>query len=456
MATKQQQIEALEKLLANPNLSSDKRSKFKKRLDELKGASTPSGSSGSASQPSRPKPSGKPTDKDNCPDFITEALDSIDEAVSAFKDGIKVDPKQIEDVVEKSKFGISNLSDDLKEYLDKTRRVELKAAKEVEYEGVDTKRPIFDVIISDLEANNNVYLYGGAGTGKTFISKQIAKALNCTLIVINCNQYTSPTELVGGQTIEGFIQGKLVIAWANLKAGARGVKSGMDDSNNGCLLLLDELPKIDPNTAGILNDALALVKDSGSSSAIQDSSGTRFEKARFYCVATGNTRLNQDSTDYVANFKQDLSLQDRFAGSCYELFVDLENELTIMSGYLWIWNYLTPLRFKIQELGYDNNAFVSIRLDQSVRDTWRFWYVNSDDPNFKPKSVKESMESFFTLFTEDQSNQLKSETKYSDFELVIAEKETKDNAVDFDSKADIALSKEVLEKFKSKGSDRTI
>jgi cobaltochelatase CobS len=454
MATKQQQIDALEKLLANPNLASDKKAKFKKRLDDLKGASTPSTPMGST--PSRPKPSGKPTDKDNCPDFITEALDSIEDAVTTFKDGIKVDPKQIEDVVERSKFGISNLSSDLKEYLDKTRKIDLKAAKEVEYQGVDTKRPIFDVIISDLEANNNVYLYGGAGTGKTYISKQIAKALNCTLIVINCNQYTSPTELVGGQTIEGFIQGKLIIAWANLKAGERGVKSGMDDSNNGCLILLDELPKIDPNTAGILNDALALVKDTGSSSAIQDSSGTRFEKGRFFCIATGNTRLNQDSTDYVANFKQDLSLQDRFAGSCYELFVDLENELVIMSGYLWIWNYLTPLRFKIQELGYDNNAFVSIRLDQSVRDTWRFWYVNSDDPNFKPKTVKEAMESFFTLFTEDQANQLKAETNYTDFLAVITDKQSKDNAVDFDSKADTKLSKEILEKFKSKGADREI
>ena len=120
MATKQQQIDALEKLLANPNLADDKKAKFLMRLNQLKGGSTPS--TPSSGNPSRPKPSGSPSDKDDCPDFITEALDSIEDAVTSFKDGIKVDPKQVEYIVEKSKFGISNLSDDLKEYLDKTRK----------------------------------------------------------------------------------------------------------------------------------------------------------------------------------------------------------------------------------------------------------------------------------------------------------------------------------------------
>ncbi len=38
----------------------------------------------------------------------------------------------------------------------------------------------------------------------------------------------------------------------------------------------------------------------------------------------------------------------------------------------------------------------------------------------------------------------------------IKEKQTKDNAVDFDSKSDIATSKAILKKFKSKGADREI
>lgn len=446
MATKQEQINALERLLSKGSIPEDKKKFYEDKLAKLKsGDEAPK------------KPKGKPSGDDECPEFITEALTSIDEAVASFKQGVRVDDKQIEEVLRKSQFGLANLSPDLKEYLDKTRKIELKAPKQLEFgDALSGKRPIVDVIISDLEANNNVYLYGGAGTGKTFTSKQVAKALNCSLIVINCNQYTSPTELVGGQTIEGFIQGKLIIAWANLKAGDRGVKSGMEEGRDGCLLLLDELPKIDPNTAGILNDALALVKDTGESSAIQDSSGVRFPKQRFFCIATGNTKLNQDSTDYVANFKQDLSLQDRFAGSTYKLFVDLENELQIMKGYLWIWNFLTPLRFEIQEAGYENQAFVSIRLDQSLRDTWRVWYANSGDPDFVPKSVREGCESFFDLFSEDQARILKEKSQYDDFLKVIQIKEKKENAVDFDSPEDIAKSQRVLNKYKDKGSDRIV
>ena len=377
MATKQEQISALERLLSKGSIPDDKKKFYEDKLAKLK--------SGDAA-PKKPK--GKPSDKDECPEFITEALTSIDEAVASFKQGVRVDDKQIEDVLRKSQFGLANLSPDLKEYLDKTRKIELKAPKQLEFgDALSGKRPIIDVIISDLEANNNVYMYGGAGTGKTYTSKQVAKALNCSLIVINCNQYTSPTELVGGQTIEGFIQGKLIIAWANLKAGDRGVKSGMEEGRDGCLLLLDELPKIDPNTAGILNDALALVKDSGESPAIQD----------------------------------------RFAGSTYKLFVDLENELQIMKGYLWIWNFLTPLRFEIQEAGYENQAFVSIRLDQSLRDTWRVWYANAGDPDFVPKSVREGCESFFDLFSEDQAKILKEKSEYDKFLKVIQIKEKKDS-----------------------------
>jgi MoxR-like ATPase len=43
------------------------------------------------------------------------------------------------------------------------------------------------------------------------------------------------------------------------------IGDGRKDKVDGCVLLLDELPKIDPNTAGILNDALAKVKVSTNS-----------------------------------------------------------------------------------------------------------------------------------------------------------------------------------------------
>ncbi|MBW2998223.1 AAA family ATPase [Candidatus Woesearchaeota archaeon] len=40
-------------------------------------------------------------------------------------------------------------------------------------------------------ARNNVYLYGGAGTGKTYSARTISKLLDWNLITVNCNQFTS-------------------------------------------------------------------------------------------------------------------------------------------------------------------------------------------------------------------------------------------------------------------------
>ena len=264
--------------------------------------------------------------------------------------------------------------------------------------------PLVQLILSDISARNNVYLFGPAGTGKTYIAEVIAEMLGWELITVTCNQFTSPLNLIGGQTIEGYQKGLLERAWGNLDS-----VNGQRVAGN--VLLLDELPKLDPNTAGVMNDALAKVKRRKS---IENGRGEKIEMGNCFIVATGNVKLNEQDEDYVANFKQDLSLQDRFVGSCYPILVQYGYQVSdIMKGFLWIWEYMTDLQKAIAELKATSQAFVSNRIMESLRDTQLVYagYALQPQPSQaqllqKPKSLLQGVNSFLSLFDEKTRQQL--------------------------------------------------
>ena len=410
-----------------------------RKLDELVGKPEPT-----------PTPE-KEGEGEVCTDAITEALNSIQEALDLLEKGGSVNEDEVRRIFADSKVDLSQLSPEIIELINKNRKIVFEAPKRIDVEMEGEQPEIFWIAKSDLETSNNVYLYGGAGTGKTYISQQLAKALNCTLITINCNQYTSPLEIIGGQTIDGYQEGKLITAWANLTKGDDGVSEGMREGTTGCLLLLDELPKIDPNTAGLLNDALAKIKDTGEKSAIQNARGVTYQKKRFYCIATGNSKLNEESADYVANFRQDLSLQDRFAGSTYRIFVDLNVEARLMQGFLFIFNFMNKVRTVIdsdegirRQLG--SKAFVSIRIMESLRDTWLYWYENHTKGQVK--TLKEGVVSFFDLFTQPQKDYLRQEVQLDRFFDEI-DKKTKEPLGE-DSKADSNTAKTYVDEYNRK------
>lgn len=162
--------------------------------------------------------------------------------------------------------------------------------------------PAFLKIIDDLLVGNNVFLYGEAGTGKTTLAERVADVLKIDYLTINCNQWTSPLHIIGGQTIEGYAEGTLIRAW-----------------KEGKMLILDEMPKLDSNTAGLLNDALAK-SDKEPGAIIFNGRGEPIKKHKnFCCIATGNTTGKGTSPRYNGNNKQDLSLLDRFSGNFYEV-----------------------------------------------------------------------------------------------------------------------------------------
>jgi hypothetical protein len=195
-------------------------------------------------------------------------------------------------------------------------------------------------ILADLLVGNNVYLWGKAGTGKTYLAKAVAECvLRQETYLINCSQWTSPIEIRGGQTIKGYTEGTLIKAWAN-----------------GGMLILDELPKLDPNTAGLLNEALAEAAElpkydknnkviEGTIPFITNGRGEKIYKGqdvrgsvnefRFCVIGTGNTDMKTASKNYSGNQRQDYSLVDRFAGSYYYIEAQKETERQLTYPYVF-------------------------------------------------------------------------------------------------------------------------
>lgn len=347
------------------------------------------------------------------------------------------------------KIGLDDLETNLRNFLTAQAKVQLElkvdTMSSVNYQTIkggevskDTMEdPLFQKILSDAVSMNNVYLYGTAGSGKTYIATQIAKFLNYNYIEINCNQYTSPLEIIGGQTIDGYQEGKLIRAWGNLTDDGENINKDY----NGAVLCIDEIPKIDPNTAGLFNSALAKVKDiiydvntnEKIMPTIENGRGQKIPKGNLIIIATGNLKLNELSTEYEANFKQDLSLQDRFAGSTYRVDYNYDSEWKgMMKGFAFIYLPLLKLREKIIEQRYTGYAFVSRRILANLKDTYKTYRnvvdkkgVGSqvvDDALTQPKSLIDGVKAFLGLFKPEQQKILKDAMDYDKFLKIVEEK----------------------------------
>ncbi len=372
----------------------------------------------------------------------------------------------------KRKIKESDLSADLLAKIVASRPVSLTLSRmgqtpiKKNVSGSFLQRPIVQLLLSDLLAKNNSYLYGGAGTGKTFVAEEIADLIGWERITLNCNQFTSPLDILGGQTIDGYQEGKLSMAWSNEIIMPDGKKKKVD----GVVLILDELPKIDPNTAGILNEALAKVKDekydvtTGKTKkpTIRNGKNEVLELGNLYVIATGNVPLNTIDPDYEANFKQDLSLQDRFIGSTYRVFVDYEYEFNdIMKGYAFIWIFLVKVRQAIEKLRATSQAFVSLRLMINAKATYYEYRKLKSNASTSagsantaisnPKTLIDTMENFFGLFKQSTRDALLAEVDFNRFKAIVKEKDKMPfnaQAPDFDTATEITEGQDIVRKYK--------
>lgn len=409
-------------------------------------------------------------------DEVQAIITNLEKALRASGGNINISEvrKIVLEELAKRKIKESDLSPDLLAKIIASRPVSLTLTKvgetpiKKQVSGAFLQRPIVQLLLSDLLAKNNSYLYGGAGTGKTFVAEEIADLVGWEKITLNCNQFTSPLDILGGQTIDGYQEGKLSMAWSNEIVNPDGTTKKVD----GVVLILDELPKIDPNTAGILNEALAKVKDEKYDPAtktwkkptIRNGKNKVLPLGNLFVIATGNVPLNTIDPDYEANFKQDLSLQDRFIGSTYRVFVDYDFEFNvIMKGYAFIWIFLVKVRQEIEKLRATGQAFVSLRLMINAKATYKEYRtlksssgsgasaITASTAISNPKTLIDTMDNFFGLFKPATREALLNEVGYDKFKKIVAQKNSmpfNPSAPDFDTASEIVEGEQIIKEYK--------
>jgi len=458
--TNQDDIKKIEDLLAAGGLEPYQVTLLQNQLDRLKGTSS--------------------TSTGLLVDYLQELNQKLITEAGLSQDEVE---RIAERVFVGSQIVLSQLAPDVMDYIDKTKALTIQMASVMSGGQVATspiatvvgERALFYVLMSDWQAGNNVYLYGPAGTGKTAMAKYMGRAINYKVLTINCNQYTSPIEIIGGQTIDGYQEGTLIEAWGNLNLG---INPENNKPYEGAILLIDELPKLDPNTAGLMNDALSSLKDKPIFNPqtgrmlpreIKNGRNERIPlasydngKPRLMIIGTGNTLLLRPDPNYTANFAQDASLQDRFAGSTYRVFYDYELEykqvlsnITIEVGgrtitginMAFLFNFLIDLRESIETNNYTNEAFISMRIMTNLRDTYIQYRLNAmlplDEQNKRPKTLQDGIESFMNLFTPTQRTNIMPQEIQEFLEVTIPEVNTRPLEA-LSSKEDIERAEEII------------
>jgi len=267
-------------------------------------------------------------------------------------------------------------------------------------------------------------------THNTYTAEQVSKTLERDYVTLNCSQYTSPLEILGGQSVDGFKEGKLIDCW-----------------KRGKILIMDEMPKLDPNTAGLFNDALAKSSKTRPDADAKINSANPEEapiprNKDFGIIATGNIYPNQPPPpQYRGNNQQDLSLLDRFSGSVYYTEFDRNtDEETTRFNFLYeflvgnYYDYITAkkekkslptprgLRTIIDANAFKNLSLVSYRTNISFRVAFEFELVraiakkNGQQVVDGGKTLLKTFKSYMVAFREttDAYDKIIRETGYTD------------------------------------------
>lgn len=165
----------------------------------------------------------------------------------------------------------------------------------------------FEQLLKIVSSGVNIMLVGAAGSGKTTLVEQCAKALGREFYCMSVGNQTTKSDLMGYMDAQG-----------------RYVKTIFRDAYEfGGVFCLDEIDAGNANTITCLNSAL-------SNGVCAFGDGMVKKHADFQCVATANTFGSGASRSYVGRNQMDAASLDRFV--TVEIKYD-ENMERIIAGH---------------------------------------------------------------------------------------------------------------------------
>ena len=252
----------------------------------------------------------------------------------------------------------------------KINDVEIKTNKDEHY------HPKFEAISNYLRWDKQVMLVGRAGTGKTTIANQIAKAFGMNFAHLSCSAGMSEAHLLGRMLFDG----EYVLA------------DFVDIYENGGVFLFDEFDAMDGNTAVVINSALANGKMSVPN---RKDKPTAYRHKDCYIITASNTwGTGVGDNIYAGRNKLDGATLDRFCASRVHFDYDTKLERKLapnkdVAKALW------TLRKRVDK--YRLQRIVSTRLFATA--------------NVHTKGG-ESVEDFFNTVTIDWTDEEKAKVDY--------------------------------------------
>lgn len=179
------------------------------------------------------------------------------------------------------------------------------------------------------QVERQLFISGAAGTGKTFLASQVAKALQLPFSHISCSAGLSEAHLLGRMLFDGsYCSSEFVERY-----------------ENGGVFLFDEIDAADANTLLILNSGLA----NGIISVPNRKDKPHAKRhENFVCIAAANTWGN-GSFEYHGRNHLDAAFLDRFAMSKVHVHYDTVLEKDVCSEYPELAKILWQMRKNAEE-----------------------------------------------------------------------------------------------------------